>query len=62
MSRLAGLPVGIVMCSRVNRETDKNREGEEAAPTSCYIKKEATSGPTSLQRDKKRLLRAEALC
>lgn len=23
---LAGLPVGIVMCSRVNTETDKNRK------------------------------------
>lgn len=28
----AALPVGIVMCSGVNRETDKNRVGEEAAP------------------------------
>ncbi|KAK1898230.1 Chorismate pyruvate-lyase [Dissostichus eleginoides] len=36
MSCLAGLPVGILMCRMVNREADKNRQGEEAAPTSCY--------------------------
>lgn len=33
ISCLSALPVGTLMCSRVNRVTDKR----EAAPTSCYI-------------------------